>query len=134
MIAVNFQSTKTFNNYPCAHRQWRHDGSCALVHGYSRSFHFVFECVEMDKCGFVVDYGGLKEFKQMLDEKFDHTLLLNEDDPLLPDFKELEKKGAAKVVTLPYGIGMEGTAQFLCERMDEFIRLKTKGRAWCVSA
>ena len=88
----------------------------------------------MDKCGFVVDYGGLKEFKQMLDEKFDHTLLLNEDDPLLPDFKELEKKGAAKVVTLPYGIGMEGTAQFLCERMDEFIRLKTKGRAWCVSA
>jgi 6-pyruvoyltetrahydropterin/6-carboxytetrahydropterin synthase len=88
----------------------------------------------MDKCGFVVDYGSLKEFKLLLDKLFDHTLLLNDDDPLLWEFVELEKKGACRVVTLPYGIGMEGTAKYLCEEMDKFIREKTKGRAWCVSA
>ena len=37
-----FTSTKSFWNFPCAHRQYRHDGNCHLIHGYSRSFHFVF--------------------------------------------------------------------------------------------
>lgn len=131
---MTFQSTKSYYNFPCAHRQFRHDGSCRLVHGYSRSFHFVFGSETLDKCGFVVDYGGLKELKQHLDYMFDHTLLLNEDDPLWDKFKELEQCGACELRTMPYGIGMEGTAQYLAEYADNLIRTKTKGRAWVISA
>ena len=40
-----FTSTKSFWNFPCAHRQYKHDGNCHLIHGYSRSFHFVFGAV-----------------------------------------------------------------------------------------
>ncbi|MEF3088149.1 6-pyruvoyl trahydropterin synthase family protein, partial [Bacillus altitudinis] len=76
-----FTSTKTFSNYPCAHRQWRHDGNCALVHGYSRSFHFVFAAQTLDKCGFVVDFGGLHWLRDYLEYWFDHTLFLMADDP-----------------------------------------------------
>ena len=132
-MAKQFRSTKSYYNYPCSHRQWRHDGHCAFIHGYSRSFHFVFEAETLDKCGFVVDYGGLKELKSHLDHMFDHTLLLNEDDPLMEDFKALEAKGACAIRTIPHGIGMEGTAQYLCEYADDLVRTKTKGRAWVVS-
>lgn len=125
-----FQSTKRYENYPCSHRQHRHGGACALVHGYSRSFFFVFEAQTLDACGFVVDFGKLKWLKSHLDYMFDHTLLLCADDPLLPDFRLLEEKGACAIRTLPHGVGMEGTAQYLCEFVDTMLRDETKGRCW----
>lgn len=126
-------STKTFSNLPCAHRQHRHKGNCALVHGYSRSYHLVFAAQTLDQCGFVVDFGDLKELKSWLDMMFDHTLLLNADDPLLPAFQEIEKQGGAAIRIMPYGVGMEGSAQLVCEHADHLVRLKTKGRCWVVS-
>lgn len=129
-------STKTYSNYPCAHRQWRHDGNCKLVHGYSRSFHFVFAAITQDKCGFVVDFGALHWLRDWLDHMFDHTLLLNPDDPLLEMFKELEALAACEIRIMDYGVGMEGTAQLVCEYVDKRLREVTKGRAWvvCVEA
>ena len=50
-----FESTKSYYNYPCAHRQFRHNGNCAKIHGYSRSFHFKFAAKTLTKEGFVVD-------------------------------------------------------------------------------
>lgn len=128
-----FTSTKTFNNFPCAHRQYKHDGNCALIHGYSRSFHFVFGCNQLSKEGFVVDYGNLKDLKSHLEYMYDHTLLLEEDDPYIDVFKDLEKKGVCKLRTQPMGVGMEATAKYLCEYADKLIREKTKGRAWVIS-
>ena len=128
---MNVQSTKSFWNYPCSHRQWRHGGHCSFIHGYSRSFHFVFESQSLDKCGFVVDFGGLRKFRAMLDNWFDHTLLVNPDDPLLNDFLALEKKGACKLTVLP-NVSMEGTAEFLWNEMNKFLKLETQGRAQCV--
>lgn len=126
-------STKTFTNLPCAHRQWRHKGDCALVHGYSRSFLFMFASHTQDACGFVVDFGQLKWLRDWLEEKFDHTLLLCSDDPLLPAFRRLEADGAARIVVMPYGVGMEGTAQYVCEYTDAELRKRTNGRAWVCS-
>lgn len=130
---AEYQSTKAFFNYPCAHRQWRHDGNCHLLHGYSRSFSFLFGAEQRDKSGFVVDFGELKWLRNHLDHMFDHTLLICMDDPLLGKFKELEQAGACSLRTLPYGVGMEDTAQYLCEWTDAELRLRTKGRAWVIS-
>lgn len=132
-MASGMRSTKSYYNYPCAHRQWRHEGNCALVHGYSRSFHFEFECQTRDKCGFVVDFGKLKWLGALLEAQFDHTLLLCQDDPLLDQFKAIEAAGGAKLIILPYGVGMEDTAQYLCETVTERLTKDTKGRAWVYS-
>ena len=101
--AAWFKSTKTYTNLPCAHRRWQHDGACAHVHGYSRSFHLVFRCRERTANGFVMDFGKLKPVKAWLEDHFDHTLLLDSDDPLLPQFRALEAAGACKLVV--YGDG-----------------------------
>ena len=123
-------STKHYDNYPCAHRQWKHLGYCALVHGYSRSFTFTFGAHTLDDCGFAVDFGKCRWIKDHLDALFDHTLLLAPDDPLMHTFRSLERDGACRIVTLPYGPGMEGTAQYLCEYVDAALRLQSKGRCW----
>lgn len=128
-----FTSTKTYHNYPCAHRQWKHNGNCKLVHGYSRSFTFVFASETRTDAGFVVDFGDLHFLRDFLAYNFDHTLLLSEDDPLLPDFISLESQGACEIRVPPYGVGMEDSAQWLCEWADEQLRLRSKGRAWVVS-
>lgn len=123
-------STKSFYNYSCAHRQWRHKGHCAFVHGYDRSFHFQFAATALTSMNFVMDFGDLKEWKAFLDDHFDHTLLLNQDDPLLADFLALQFKGAAKIVVLP-NVGMEGTSEFLWQRINEWLRKKTNDRVCC---
>ena len=105
-----FTSTKSYYNFPCAHRQYRHEGNCHLIHGYSRSFHFVFGIKSFTKEGFAVDYGDLKELKAHLDHMYDHTLVLDEEDPHMDTFKKLEQAGVCRIRTHPRGPGMEGTA------------------------
>lgn len=130
---MTFRSTKSFFGFPCAHRQWKHEGNCKLVHGYSRSFVFVFEAYERTFGGFVVDFGSLKWLRGHLNHMFDHTLLLCSDDPFKAAFLDLAAAGACDVRFLPYGVGMEDTAQYLCEYVDKEIRRLTKGRAWVIS-
>lgn len=127
-----YRSSKTFYGYPCAHRRWRHDGHCAHVHGYSRGFRVWFESKERTENGFVVDFGGLKPVKAWLAEHYDHTLLIDSDDPLLEHFEELARLGACRLVTYA-DVGMEGTAKFVYDWLDPWIRETTQGRAWVVS-
>ncbi len=124
-----FKSTKHFRGFPCTHRQWKADSHCRFVHGYSRSFYFEFECTELTKEGWVVDFGGLKDVKTWLDDMFDHTFLASEDDPFLETFRELDKKGVVQLRVLP-NAGMEGTAEFVYEKVNAMIQEKTNKRAW----
>jgi 6-pyruvoyltetrahydropterin/6-carboxytetrahydropterin synthase len=123
-------STKKFTGYPCTHRQWRDTGHCRYVHGYSREFLFWFKAESLDDKGWVMDFGGFKEFKIFLEDHFDHTFLANQDDPELDLFREMDKKGIVKLVVLP-SVGMEGTSKFLHEKMNEYLTKKTQGRVYC---
>lgn len=124
-----FESSKTFRNYPCAHRRHRHDGHCAWIHGYSRSFTFWFRSTERTVNGFVMDFGDLKPVKAWLEDHFDHTLLIDSTDPLMSDFRKLEADGACKLVVYD-DVGMEGTCQFVMEWVDEWLKKETGGRVW----
>ena len=128
---MRHRSTKRFTNLPCAHRNHLADGHCRFVHGYSRSFKFYFEATHLDERGFVVDFSSLKDVKAWLEHMYDHTLLLNEGDPELPAFRELEQRGACALRVVP-SVSMEGTAELVFERVDAMIREKTDGRAWLV--
>ena len=124
-----FTSTKRFTDFPCTHRQWIAESHCKYVHGYSREFYFEFQSTELTKEGWVVDFGGLKEVKAWLEHMFDHTFLAAEDDPYLDLFKEMDAKSIIQLRTMP-NVGMEGTAKYVYDTVNEMIRVKTNGRAW----
>lgn len=129
MEAKHFTSTKKFTGFPCTHRQWRAESHCRFVHGYSREFYFEFACNERTVEGWVVDFGGLKEVKQMLEHYFDHTFLAAQDDPELSTWQELDKKGVIQLRILP-NPSMEGTAEWLYQIVNKMVKEKTKNRAW----
>ena len=122
-----FRSTKTFHFLPCAHRQWRDEGHCKFVHGYDRSVHLVFECSELDDKMWVMDFGGLKPIKAWLEDLFDQTLLINEDDPELEFFQEMEKRDLCRLRVMP-NVGMEGSAKYVFEYIDQWVKKETGNR------
>jgi 6-pyruvoyltetrahydropterin/6-carboxytetrahydropterin synthase len=128
-----YTSTKFFKEIgPCAYRNWKSDSDCYLLHGYDRSFKFVFGCKNLDKQGFVVDFGGLKEVKRRLEYWFDHTVILQSDDPMVGVMRQLEALGHLKLCTFPL-ISCEGLAEYVGEYIDGVIRAATQDRAWVIS-
>jgi 6-pyruvoyltetrahydropterin/6-carboxytetrahydropterin synthase len=81
-----------------------------------------------------MDFGGLKDLKFKLEDWFDHTLLVAEDDPQKDTLIDLGKKGLAKI-TMVEKTGCEGIADFLYEYVNT-IYLPSFGRSeaeriWC---
>lgn len=114
--------TKRYSDFPAAHRQPKHDGHCALVHGHNWSFEFEFIADATDECGFVIDFGKLQWLKGWLAEKFDHTLLLNSDDPLLEKISVgLESFGINNVVVVP-DCSCEGLANYIGTHVNQLLR------------
>ena len=108
-----YTSTKEYiDAFPCAYRQFRADSHCQFIHGYAFSMKFYFGTDELDVRNWVADYGGIKELKKVLEEQFDHTLLVAEDDPELDFYKQIESRNLAKLTILPR-LGCEGLADML---------------------
>lgn len=132
---TKFISTKTYKQLgPVAYRQWRSDSHCRLVHGYALSFHFEFESDTLDARNWVVDFGSLKPLKSSLEDWFDHTLLVAEDDPMKAELLRLGELKLAKI-TVVARTGCEGIADFLYEYVNT-IFLPSFGtgeaqRVWC---
>lgn len=126
---------KRYGDFPFAHRQPSHDGHCALIHGHGWYFEFTFVCNEVEKgTGFVVDFGKLKGLRKWLEDRFDHTLVLNDDDPELEyllrflggkpqgdiDLRRATPDGPtlAKIVPVP-NCSCEGLAVWLLEQVNK---------------
>ena len=133
MSKKKYTSTKTYTNIaPCAYRQHRADTHCNKIHGYAFSFHFEFESDELDVRNWVTDYGGLRPLKEQLEDWFDHTLLLAQDDPQYAEIKRLGEIGLAKITEVE-ATGCEALAAFLYEWVNT-IFLPNSGdgeRVWC---
>ena len=125
-----YRSIKTYGNergLSCAFRQWRADSHCNLIHGYSLGFRITFEAAELDERNWVYDFGDCKWIKKYLDEVFDHTLAIAEDDPELKVFKGLEKFDLANVVVMK-GVGCEKFAEHVYNYVSPKVYTDTKGR------
>ncbi|MDD3517434.1 MAG: 6-pyruvoyl tetrahydropterin synthase family protein [Chromatiales bacterium] len=48
---------------------------CGRLHGHNYVVELVLAAQELDRHGFVVDYGDLDAFKRIIDEEFDHRHL-----------------------------------------------------------
>lgn len=131
-----YTSTKEYSHLgPVAYRQWRADSHCNLIHGYALTFKFEFSTNELDVRNWVADYGGLRPLKDRLEEWFDHTLLVAEDDPHKDDLLNLQKLGLAKC-TVVEKTGCEGLADYLYRYLNDpdsgFLKyLGLAPRCWC---
>ena len=100
------------------------------MHGYSRSFTLWFAATELDACGFVVDFSSLRPLEQQLREQFDHTFLVNSDDPLLEDWRRLHGQGALDLRVME-NVGMESTAALVWDWANALLKERDSGRSCC---
>jgi 6-pyruvoyltetrahydropterin/6-carboxytetrahydropterin synthase len=99
---ARYISTKVFDNYSVAIRQWKAQHShCQLLHGYGIYFKVWFASnqpdldKQLDEMNWIVDFGGFKSkpvgngLKDWMDHMWDHTLLVEKDDPFADVFEQL---------------------------------------------
>ena len=126
---IKFFAKKSFYDYPCAHRQWKHDNHCRFVHGYCRSFDIIFATNKLDKNGFVVDLSDLKEIKEHLRYMYDHTILILKDDPKLEFFKKLDKENVVQLRIVDF-CSLEAIAESIFLHSDKIIKEKTNNNSF----
>lgn len=72
--------TKTFT-FDSGHRLSNYNGKCRRLHGHTYHCEITIGGVELDDLGMVLDFGVLKDiFKEQVDAKFDHRMLLYDKD------------------------------------------------------
>ena len=138
---MKFQSTKVFDGYSTVFRQWRAEGThCSFLHGYGISFKIIFEG-DLDERNWVWDFGGMKRAKNTIDGvppkvwmdyMFDHTYIIAEDDPFLPEAIKMDKAGIVQLRIIP-ATGAEQFSKFIYDKVSEFIKIETEGRVRVVS-
>jgi 6-pyruvoyltetrahydropterin/6-carboxytetrahydropterin synthase len=131
-----FQSSKVFDGFSTVFRQWKAKTThCQYVHGYGVSFKVYFEG-ELDDRNWVWDFGGMKRAKTLIDGRqpkawmsymFDHTMIMAEDDPMLPAFQQMDSAGVAQVRIIP-ATGAESFAKYIFDKLNEFVKTETDNR------
>ncbi len=72
------------------HRLLNYSGKCQHLHGHNGRAIIVLEGESLDDRGMVVDFTDIKaELRTWIDQTLDHRMILCENDPALPAFKEL---------------------------------------------
>jgi 6-pyruvoyltetrahydropterin/6-carboxytetrahydropterin synthase len=136
---AKYLSTKTYGTdrgLSCCFRQWRANHShCILLHGYSIGIKLVFESSTLDEKNWVMDFGGLKAFKEWADWQFDHTTIIASDDPFIHKFKELEQlgkqaEGGILDLRIVSGVGCEKFAELVFRVMNEILEAYQENRGW----
>lgn len=136
---AKYLSTKTYGTdrgLSCCFRQWRSSHShCSLLHGYSIGIRLVFESETLDSRNWVMDFGGLKAFKEWADWQFDHTTVVGSDDPHLPKFRELaqlglQDQGGVMDLRIVEAVGCEKFAELAYRVMNEILEAYKSGVSW----
>ena len=122
---------KTYADIPFAHRQHKHAGHCALIHGHNWTITLTFGCHEPDANGFVVDFGDLKYLKRWIDEHLDHACVFNADDPLRETLVAAGGPAVWKSFVVE-SCSCEGLARHLFDVFDPLVRDHTGDRAFLV--
>lgn len=125
---MRYYSTKVIELGSAAFRQPNAKSHCRFIHGYRLVGKFTFTADSLDGNNWVVDFGDFDELKGFLQEKFDHTLVLAKNDPAMKEFEALEKAGAASIVVMDEGVGIEMFAKYCFNAADSYVKHKTNNR------
>jgi 6-pyruvoyltetrahydropterin/6-carboxytetrahydropterin synthase len=117
MIGQNMYTVSKTFSFCYGHRLLNDDGRCQHLHGHTARATLAFGSVDLDSKGMVCHFDRLKEtMGKWIDENFDHTLLLSEDDPLAA----LLRGEGEKLKTLPVNPTAEMLAKTLFDVAAEF--------------
>lgn len=125
-----YGSFKEFDNFSVAIRQHKAKHShCQLLHGYALKFKVWFTADKLDEMNWIVDFGifsrnGLRDW---LNSLFDHTLLIEQDDPFKDFFLDMESFKLCKVVVLEK-IGAESVAKLVFDKFTSVFQNTEGGR------
>jgi len=78
----------------------------------------------------VVDFSSLRELEQQLARQFDHTFLVNADDPLLPQWRDLHEQGALDLRVMA-NVGMEASAELVWSWANALLHSRDGGHSCC---
>lgn len=125
-------STKRFGPISTGHRQPRASNHCKFIHGYGRIVKVTFACKELDERGWVFDFGSLGWVKEWLAQEWDHRVLIAHNDPLLKQIREMHDIGLIDANILPegYGPGIEDSARYVFDFIQERVEQLSDGRVW----
>jgi len=137
---ARYLSAKNFDNFSVALRQHKAQHShCQLLHGYSFEIKVWFASNEsdidkqLDSMNWIVDYGAFKKppqgngLREWLDEQFDHTLLIEKDDPYLDLFQTMQMENLCKLVVMDK-MGAESVARLVYDKFNERLSKTDAGR------
>lgn len=125
-----FTSTKIIELGSCAFRQPQADSHCRFLHGYRLTAKFWFSAKHLDQNNWVVDFGGLKGLKKIMQDQFDHTTCISQTDPKLDVFKKLRDAGVCDLRVMD-GVGIEKFAEWCHTVADKYVNELTDGRCNC---
>jgi 6-pyruvoyltetrahydropterin/6-carboxytetrahydropterin synthase len=136
---AKYLSTKTYGNdrgLSCCFRQWRSTHShCSLLHGYSIGIKLIFESETLDDRNWVMDFGGLKAFKEWSEYMFDHTLVIAEDDPHRAMFEKmaelgLQDQGGVCDIRIVPAVGCEKFSELAYKKMKDILETFQRGETY----
>ena len=78
----------------------------------------------------MVDFSSLSPLSERLKAQFDHTFLVNVDDPLLVEWQRLHELGALDLKVMD-NVGMESTAELVWGWANELLLEQDGGRTCC---
>lgn len=126
-----YKSTKIFDNYSVALRQHKAQHShCQLLHGYALKFKVEFASNfteienQLDDMNWIVDFGGFKSkpigngLKDWMDYMFDHTTLLEKDDPYLDLFQSVPEICNLRIMEK---MGCESLAKLVFDKFNDVL-------------
>lgn len=128
-----YSITKRYPEITVCHRHWKAESHCRFIHGYARTVEITICAHDLDK-GWVMDLGNLKDVRKALEDAWDHRVLINSDDPELPQIEAMHQTGVLDLnvmdVTKGWGAALEGSCQFVMDLVEPIVRTRTSGRAW----
>jgi 6-pyruvoyltetrahydropterin/6-carboxytetrahydropterin synthase len=116
----------------CAgHRLLYHGGKCEHFHGHNYVADFFVQGTEQDNVGRIIDFSELKRrVKGWIDENWDHSFLIHQDDDNAR--QALESVKPMRLFVLPYNPTAENMARYLLEEMCPEVLQGTGARASAV--
>lgn len=95
----------------------------------------IFESTTLDDRNWVMDFGGLKAFKDWAEYMFDHTTILAKDDPHLDKFEALaalglNDQGGCVDLRIVDDVGCEKFSELAYTVLSDIISTYKRGEPW----
>jgi 6-pyruvoyltetrahydropterin/6-carboxytetrahydropterin synthase len=129
--AARFIATKTWSQErgpSVCFRNWKADSHCSCLHGYALGITIRFQTQWLDERYWVIDFGGMKDLKEVIDNFFDHATIVAADDPYLEKFVQMEKDGVVRLRVMPT-VSVEAFAAWIFGIAGEWLNDKHPERA-----